>query len=110
MSLSEHEQRILDQIEQQLSQDDPGWAERVVKRSGPDSRGRRLRASIAGFLVGFACLLGITFSVVWGVIGFTLMFVSTVVGIQAMKGSGRAAQNAVQAWLRKRFEGHQDAN
>lgn len=78
MPLSEHEQRMLDQIERALYEDDPKFANSVDER-----RIRRRRPFIAGiaFLIGLVCLvsgvilaqdnlgLGVTASVV----GFVLM-------------------------------------
>jgi VIT1/CCC1 family predicted Fe2+/Mn2+ transporter len=80
MPLSEHEQRMLDQIERALYEDDPKFANSVDER-----RIRRRRPVIAGiaFLIGLVCLvsgvilaqdnlgLGVTASVV----GFVLMVV-----------------------------------
>lgn len=83
MALSEHEQRILEEIERQLAADDPGFVARA--RRTADRSDRRLWFAIAGFALGFLCLLGITFGIVWGVIGFALMFTSVVVGAQAVR-------------------------
>ena len=54
MPLSEHEQRMLDQIERALYQDDPKFANSVDER-----RIRRRRPFIAGtaFVVGLVCLV-----------------------------------------------------
>lgn len=83
MALSEHEQRILDEIERQLAREDPALvarARRSVERSD-----RRLGYAIATFVVGVILLLGITFNLVWGLIGFATMFVGVVVGAQAVR-------------------------
>lgn len=83
MALSEHEQRILEEIERQLAAEDPALiarARRTAERSD-----RRLWYAIAGFVVGFLCLLGITFSIAWGVLGFGIMFAAVVVGAKAVR-------------------------
>jgi len=83
MALSEHEQRILEEIERQLAAEDPrlvARARRTAERSD-----RRLGYAIAAFVVGFVCLLGITFSLFWGVVGFGIMLGAVIVGAQAVR-------------------------
>ena len=43
MALSEHEQRLLDQLEQQLHADDPSWAPRDAARA---NGGRKQREAV----------------------------------------------------------------
>lgn len=83
MALSEHEQRILEEIERQLAAEDPALiarARRTAERSD-----RRLVHAVVAFVVGFLCLLGITFSIVWGVLGFGIMFGAVVLGAKAIR-------------------------
>ncbi len=78
MPLSEHEQRMLDQIERALYEDDPKFANSVDER-----RIRRRRPFIAGigFLVGLICLVSgvilaqesLAIGVILSVIGFVFM-------------------------------------
>ena len=78
MPLSEHEQRMLDQIERALYEDDPKFANSVDER-----RIRRRRPFIAGiaFLIGLVCLVSgvilaqdnLGLGVAASVIGFVLM-------------------------------------
>ncbi len=78
MPLSEHEQRMLDQIERALYEDDPKFANSVDER-----RIRRRRPFIAGtaFLIGLICLVSgvmlaqqaLGFGVAASVVGFLLM-------------------------------------
>jgi hypothetical protein len=74
--LSEHEQRLLEQIERALVDDDPKFASSV--RTGDRRRGARRRLQIGGllFLVGLGLLVGGTVaqSVPLGVLGFLVMF------------------------------------
>ena len=83
MALSEHEQRILEEIERQLAAEDPALiarARRTAERSD-----RRLGHAVVAFLVGFLCLLGLTFSVVWGVLGFAIMLGAVVAGAKVIR-------------------------
>ncbi|MFT4202115.1 DUF3040 domain-containing protein [Gordonia sp. (in: high G+C Gram-positive bacteria)] len=94
MPLSEHEQRMLDQIENALYADDPKFASTVEKTSFGPSR-RRLQA-IALFLVGLALLVG---GIVAGVtingfpilslIGFLVMFAAGLLALRGGSGKPR---------------------
>ncbi len=97
MPLSEHEQRLLDQIERALYAEDPKFAS-AVRASDPRNRARR-RLWQAGvlFVIGISCLfagvintrLGIV-GVVMGVAGFLIMFGAAVLAATSWKRmSGR---------------------
>lgn len=77
VSLSEHEQRALDRLEQALYQQDPDFAHRVRSETVLLYARRRLTLSVLGFVVGLGLLLAfcLTTSVVVGVTGFLIMFV-----------------------------------
>lgn len=86
MPLSEHEERILAEIERQLAREDPSLASRAARRRrSVGSPVWRLRLSVAAFVVGFVCLLGITFAFALGVVGFALMFVAVVVAASVLR-------------------------
>ena len=78
MPLSEHEQRVLDELEQTLHREDPDFVERV--QSGIASLHTRfhLALSVFGFVVGLILLLAfcVTTEVIVGVAAFVVMFVS----------------------------------
>ncbi len=78
MPLSEHEQRVLDELEQTLHREDPAFVERV--QSGIASLHTRfhLALSVFGFVVGLILLLAfcVTTKVIVGVAAFVVMFVS----------------------------------
>jgi len=77
MPLSEYEQRVLEQMERQLSSDDP----RLVQTLRTGSRSvRRWLLTGAGAAAGLAVLvIGAATSSPWiGVAGFVLMFASVV--------------------------------
>ncbi|WOC13736.1 DUF3040 domain-containing protein [Gordonia sp. MP11Mi] len=92
MPLSEHEQRMLDEIESALYAEDPKFASSVTKqRVGRPTARRRLIASL-GFLIGLAMLVGglmIDFDIgglkILSFIGFLVMFGAAAFGLLAPK-------------------------
>jgi hypothetical protein len=103
--LSDHEQRLLEQIERALYAEDPKFATSV---RGTDLRThyrRRLIRSAVGFVVGLAILVaGVVtqaFYLVVGVVGFLVMLGSALLGVSAWKRlagarPGRAVQQPSQ--------------
>lgn len=96
MPLSEHEQRMLDQIEQALYNEDPKFAN-TVRQTNPAVHYKRsiVQASI-GFVVGISLLMGgaILQQVIVGVIGFIVMLACLLWGLNAWRrvaGGGEAA-------------------
>ncbi|WP_459799070.1 DUF3040 domain-containing protein [Herbidospora sp. RD11066] len=87
MPLSEHEQRLLDQIEQALYAEDPKWAN-TVRISDPRSHYKRrlVKASI-GFALGVVLLMvGVVSTVIWlGVAGFVVMLATCLWGLSSWK-------------------------
>jgi hypothetical protein len=77
MPLSEYEQRVLEQMERQLSSDDPKLVQAL---QGGTRSVRRWLLTGAGFVVGMSVLVigAATSSPVVGVLGFVLMFASVV--------------------------------
>ena len=57
MPLSDHEQRILEEIERRLAEEDPRLAEQVSNTSLYTHLARRIRWASLTFLVGFVMLL-----------------------------------------------------
>jgi uncharacterized membrane protein len=99
MPLSEHEQRLLDQIERALYAEDPKFASNVRGgRMRSPSRRRRLQG-IALFVVGLVLLVvGAAIRSLWiadfpvvSVLGFLIMFIGAVVAIFAR---GKNVQSA----------------
>lgn len=86
MPLSEHEERILAEIERRLHEEDPRFVRRTRRASGRDPLGTRLQLSIAGFAIGLVCLFFLTFHLAFGAVGFALMFASLVAGASALRG------------------------
>src|SRR5882757_9858037 len=78
MALSEHEQRLLDQIEQALYAEDPKFAANVRSVRRRTLTRRWLPLSILGVIAGLAVvLIGLTVKqVALGVVGFVLIVAS----------------------------------
>ncbi len=92
MPLSEHEQRILAELEESLSKQDPRFAKNVRETNIYSHSGRRVRWGIVGFLAGLVMLiLCFSSSVLLGLIGVALMFVSAVVVERNARLLGRAS-------------------
>jgi hypothetical protein len=87
--LSEHEQRLLDQIERALYAEDPKFAS-AVRASDPRNRARRrLWQSGVLFVIGISCLfagvINAHLGVVVGVTGFLIMFGAAVLAATSWK-------------------------
>ncbi len=110
MPLSDHEQRMLDQIESALYAEDPKFASSV--RGGglraPTAR-RRLQGA-ALFVVGLAMLIcGIPFKAamigtfpILSVVGFVVMFGGVVLAVTSPRLSGRGERPGPAAGARQR--------
>jgi hypothetical protein len=92
--LSEHEQRLLEQIERALVDDDPKFASTV--RTGDRRLRARRKIQLGGLLVivGLAVLvLGpVLHSVILGVLGFLLMFSGVGLGVLNYKAATGAVE------------------
>jgi hypothetical protein len=92
MPLSEYEQRVLEQMERQLTSDDPRLANTLQSR-GSSKRGvGRWFLVGAGFIGGLLLLVaGAAMSQLWlGVIGFLLMFGAVAYAFAGPQTSGPA--------------------
>ena len=94
MPLSEHEQRLLEQIEQSLYAEDPKFARAVRGKNLHSLKRARLLRAIAGLVVGVALLLaGVitmtahpTLGIALGVGGFLVMVGSAWYAMSARRG------------------------
>ncbi|MEW9548658.1 DUF3040 domain-containing protein [Nonomuraea sp. NPDC050783] len=90
MPLSEHEQRLLDQIEQALYAEDPKWAN-TVRISDPRRHyRRRLVKATIGFALGVVVMMvGVVLSgaalIPLGVGGFVVMLAACLWGLSSWK-------------------------
>jgi hypothetical protein len=90
--LSEHEQRILAELEESLVREDPRFAERVRSKTVYRHAGRQCKWAALGFLAGLAVLVAFySQSVVLGLVGVALMFGSAVVFERNLRRLGRAS-------------------
>lgn len=88
MALSEHEQKLLDEIEQALYAEDPKFAS-SVRSARPRSRARtQLVLSVVGVIAGLAVVIGgLAAKIVpLGVVGFVLIVGSCVAAAAALRG------------------------
>lgn len=120
MPLSEHEQRLLDDIEKALYAEDPKFASSVRAAKARRPGRRWIATSIVGVVVGLALvLLGLAVQVIFGVVGFVLIVAAVAYAAMMMKGgpgtptdvsslsggSGRAgAKSKANTGLRARME------
>ena len=88
MALSEHEQRLLDEIEQALYAEDPKFAS-SVRSARPRSRARtQLALAVCGALAGLAVvIIGLATKLIpLSVLGFVLIVGACVVAMNALRG------------------------
>lgn len=91
MPLSEHEQRILAELEESLVRHDPQFAERVRSETVYRHAGRHCKWSAVGFLAGLAILVAFySQSVAVGLLGVAVMFGSAVVFERNLRRLGKA--------------------
>ena len=89
MPLSEHEQRLLDQIERALYQDDPKFASTVRSSDLRTHMKRRLRRAAVILVIGFVLLLaGVVIHPVVGVAGFVVMLGALLLALSSWKRLG----------------------
>jgi hypothetical protein len=110
MPLSDHEQRMLDQIESALYAEDPKFASSVRGGGLRAPTARRRLQGVALFVLGLAMLVcGIPFKAVWAgpfpilsVVGFIVMFGGVVLAITGPRLSGRGERPGPAAGPRQR--------
>ncbi|MBC7679882.1 MAG: DUF3040 domain-containing protein [Pseudorhodobacter sp.] len=89
MPLSEHEQRLLDQIERALYAEDPKFATTVRSTDLRTHMRRRLRRAAFVLVVGVVLLvLGLSTSPAVGIAGFAVMVIALLLGLSALKRHG----------------------
>ncbi|KIF74074.1 membrane protein [Streptomyces sp. 150FB] len=83
MPLSEHEQRMLEQMERALYAEDPKFATALEGSGLRTYTRRRVYQAVVGFLVGIALLMsGMVFNQIWiGVVGFLVMLGCAVLAV-----------------------------
>lgn len=96
MPLSPDEQRILEEIEQRLSEEDPRLAEAVSRTSLYTHLARRIRWSAVAFLVGFFMLMAFPVSLWVAAAGFGVMLAAALLIYRYLKAVGRDQIRAMQ--------------
>jgi VIT1/CCC1 family predicted Fe2+/Mn2+ transporter len=93
MPLSEHEQRLLDQMERALYAEDPKFATSLRSANGVRASRGRAALGVLGVLVGLGLILaGVTTTVIaLGVGGFALMLIGAVIAYSAFRIPSAAA-------------------
>jgi protein-S-isoprenylcysteine O-methyltransferase Ste14 len=96
MPLSEHEERILAEIERKLAEDDPRFVARTQARARRGwSRAFRLRLAAVLAVLGVVSVLSLTFSIVFGALGMILLLAAILLTVQAVKESEQRARSVV---------------
>lgn len=107
MPLSDHEQKILQEIERQLYEQDPKFARTVASKSRKGPSTRNLRRGILLFAAGLVALFGyfITINVPLGVVSFLLMLGGATLAYNGVRRSGeeRAKRRATGEAIGKRL-------
>lgn len=101
MPLSEEEQRILREIEAQLTATDPGLAQQVSETTIYRHSARAIRWALLGFFAGLALML-LTFTRTWilGAAGFLVMLACTLVVVENVRKMGRAGIESLTSSVR----------
>jgi hypothetical protein len=119
MPLSEHEQKILEEIERRLVADDPKFAREVSGGSTEGVALKRVKRAVAAFVLGFVLLIVGLFKasllVYFGIVAFAVMVASAAViaaGIKQVSQQRGSEPAARQGWFsriedrwKKRYEG-----
>jgi hypothetical protein len=94
--LSEHEQRMLEQMERALYAEDPKFASALEGSGLRTFTRRRVYQAVAGFLVGIALLMaGMVAKQIWiSVVGFLVMLGCAALGIAAWRRSVKPVPGA----------------
>ena len=101
MPLSEDEQRILSQIEQQLHESDPALAKKVATTTVYTHSARNIKWSVFGFIVGLVTIV-LTLSVSFWLafIGFAVMLAAALLFEQNLRKLGRVGMNQLSMSVR----------
>lgn len=86
MPLSEHEQRLLEQMERAMYAEDPVFAKRLQKPKAPMSRRRLLVGALVSLVGMGVVVLGVTLPQVFvGALGFVLLVAGGAWGLSPVK-------------------------
>lgn len=98
MPLSEHEQRLLDQIERALYAEDPKFASTVRSTDLRTHMRRRARRAAFVLALGFVLLMvGVATNLAVGIAGFVVMLVALVMALSAWKRLNPSSNAALRS-------------
>ncbi|MEU6573012.1 DUF3040 domain-containing protein [Streptomyces sp. NPDC046805] len=99
MPLSEHEQRMLEQMERALYAEDPKFATALEGSGLRTFTRRRVYQAVAGFLVGIALLMaGMVVTQIWlSVIGFLVMLGCAVLAVTGWRKAPKPGEQPAGA-------------
>ncbi|MEE1755078.1 DUF3040 domain-containing protein [Streptomyces sp. SP18CS02] len=99
MPLSEHEQRMLEQMERALYAEDPKFATALEGSGLRTYTRRRVYQAVAGFLVGIALLMaGMVAQQIWiSVVGFLVMLGCAVLAVTGWRKAPKPGEQQVPA-------------
>lgn len=98
MPLSDHEQRILEEIEKRLREEDPRLAQTVARTTVHAHIVRRVRLGILAFVAGFIMLMLFMVSLWVALAGFGVMLASALFVYHTIR---RMARDQVEAARRE---------
>jgi Flp pilus assembly protein TadB len=96
MPLNENEQRILEEIERRLSEDDPRLVEQVTRTDLYTHVARRIRLAAVAFVLGLVLLLLVGVSVWIAAAGFVVMILSATLVYHYVGQLGRDQLRTMQ--------------
>ncbi|MFG2608249.1 DUF3040 domain-containing protein [Streptomyces sp. NPDC048514] len=99
MPLSEHEQRMLEQMERALYAEDPKFASALEGSGLRTYTRRRVYQAVAGFLVGIALLMaGMVAQLIWvSVVGFLVMLGCAVLAVTGWRKAPKPGEQPAAA-------------
>ena len=101
MPLSEEEQRILGEIEQQLYASDPALAQEIADSTVYRHAARNLKWAVLGFVAGTAILLGtLHISFLLAFVGFLVLLGCTLSIVRDLRRMGRAGISQISDSMR----------
>ncbi|EST23238.1 DUF3040 domain-containing protein [Streptomyces roseochromogenus] len=103
MPLSEHEQRMLEQMERALYAEDPKFASALEGSGLRTYTRRRVYQAVAGFLVGIALLMaGMVAQLIWvSVVGFLVMLGCAVLAVTGWRKGPKPGEQPAGAVRRQ---------
>jgi len=100
MPLSEHEQRMFAEIERQLVEDDPRFVARSRRRLAAWSPIVRIRTAVVLGALGVLGVFGLTFDIVFGVLGMASLLVAILIGVGSVNERNRSTQRGTPPDIR----------